>query len=265
MDLDGKPIGKASDIPMAGKLGGVMGVGVAANGDVWIADGTKNHMLFFPGGRVKRRPDRRGPGAEVAFRRRHRCPEPCLGQQRPVGHGRAVPRRRSLQGGIFRAGISVRGVALDSKGNLWVASNMSLDFPPPVIPDGVSIMKQFQIAARTHAQGAGTPHPKMTTGVVNMIRPDGSQPAPKGFTGGKVLNVPWGVSIDGNDDVWVGNFWGRGVVLMAGDGTKGHPAGTKTGDVIHQFQSGSIQMITDVAVDPAGNVWAANNWDVIEP
>ena len=48
MDLDGKPIGKASDIPMAGQLGGVMGVGIAANGDVWIADGTKNHMLYFP-------------------------------------------------------------------------------------------------------------------------------------------------------------------------------------------------------------------------
>jgi hypothetical protein len=65
----------------------------------------------------------------------------------------------------------------------------------------------------------------------------------------------------GRDDVWFGNFYGRGVVLMAGDDTKGHPAGTKAGDVIHQFQSGSIQMITEVAVDPAGNVWAANNWN----
>ena len=51
---------------------------------------------------------------------------------------------------------------------------------------------------------------------------------------------------------------------MAGDDTKGHPAGTKTGDVIHVFQSGSIQMITDVAIDPAGNVWAANNWNNLE-
>ena len=39
--------------PMAGQLGGLMGVGVAANGDVWIADGTKNDLLYFPGGRVK--------------------------------------------------------------------------------------------------------------------------------------------------------------------------------------------------------------------
>ena len=98
-----------------------------------------------------------------------------------------------------------------------------------------------------------------------MIRPDGSQPAPKGFIGNNQLNVPWGVSIDGNDDIWVGNFWARGVMLMAGDDTKGHPAGTKAGDAIHNFQSGSIQIITDVAIDPAGNVWAANNWNDIEP
>jgi hypothetical protein len=82
-----------------------------------------------------------------------------------------------------------------------------------------------------------------------------------GFTGGGVINVPWGVSIDGNDDVWVGNFWGRGAVLVAGAEPRGHPTGTKPGDVIHVFQSGSIQMITDVSIDPAGNAWAANNWN----
>ena len=54
------------------------------------------------------------------------------------------------------------------------------------------------------------------------------------------------------------------VTLLAGDNTAGHPAGTKTGDVIHVFQSGSIQMITDVSIDPAGNVWAANNWNSLE-
>ena len=31
---------------------------------------------------------------------------------------------------------------------------------------------------------------------------------------------------------------------------------------MHIFQSGSIQMVTDVSIDPAGNVWAANNWNV---
>ncbi len=27
------------------------------------------------------------------------------------------------------------------------------------------------------------------------------------------------------------------------------------------FQGGSIQMLTDVSIDPAGDVWAANNWN----
>jgi hypothetical protein len=53
----------------------------------------------------------------------------------------------------------------------------------------------------------------------------------------------------------------RSVVFMAGANPQGHPEGTKPGDVIHVFKSGSIQMLTDVAIDPAGNVWAANNWN----
>ena len=96
-----------------------------------------------------------------------------------------------------------------------------------------------------------------------MFRPDGTQSAPKGYTGDGAVNVPWGLNIDGNGDVWVGNIspQARSVVLLAGDDTKGHPAGTKTGDLIHAFTGGTIQMLTDVAIDPAGDVWAANNWN----
>ncbi len=53
MDFDGHPIGKESDIPFKEKFLGLMGIGVAANGDVWIADGSDNQLLYFPGGRVK--------------------------------------------------------------------------------------------------------------------------------------------------------------------------------------------------------------------
>src|SRR5271165_1947443 len=79
-----------------------------------------------------------------------------------------------------------------------------------------------------------------------------------------VVDVPWGVSIDGNDDVWVATTFGRCVVLMAGDDTRDHPAGTKPGDVIHVFRSGSIQILTDVVIDPAGNAWVANNWNNLD-
>ena len=42
--------------------------------------------------------------------------------------------------------------------------------------------------------------------------------------------------------------------------------GQATGDRIHIhiFQSGSIQMVTDVGIDPAGDVSVANNWKVVD-
>ncbi len=258
MDFDGYPIGTESDFPFAGKLGGLMGVGVAANGDVWIADGTKNQLLHFPGGRVKDGRIVNVAGLKspfgIAIDTQNRVWVSNSQSDTVVRFPAGDPSKAES----FRAGIGVRGVALDSKGNLWVVSNMSLDFPPPKIPDGVSIMKQFQIVLNYMAPKVSLSNP---TGVANMIRPDGTQPAPMGFTGNKAVCVPWGVSIDGNDDVWIGNFWGRGVVLMAGAEPNGHPAGTKTGDAIHVFQSGSIQMVTDVSIDPAGNAWVANNWN----
>jgi hypothetical protein len=104
---------------------------------------------------------------------------------------------------------------------------MNLNFPLPVIPPGSEIMTQFQIAGLDIFWYAT---PTKPTGVIQMTRPDGSQPVPNGFSG-LPINVPWGLNIDGRDDVWFGNFLGRGVILMAGENTKGHPAGTKTGDV----------------------------------
>ena len=73
----------------------------------------------------------------------------------------------------------------------------------------------------------------------------------------------WGLNIDGNGDVWTASGGGAGSVwLIAGDDTKGHPPGTKTGDLIHKLTGGSIQpFLTDVSIDPAGNVWIANNWN----
>jgi hypothetical protein len=258
MDFNGNPIGKESDFPTAGKNGGLQGVGIAQNGDVWIADAVKDQLLYFPGGRVK-------DGRIVPVKGLVSPFSIVIDAQNRVWVGNALSYTivrfpaddPSKAESISAGGVSVRGIALDSKGNVWTASLIALDFPPPVIPKGVEIMEQFQIAG---LDIFGYTTPTKPTGVIQMTRPDGSHPAPNGFSG-LPINVPWGLSIDGKDDVWFGNFYGRGVILMAGENTKGHPAGTKTGDVIHQFQSGSMQMITEVAVDPAGNVWAANNWN----
>jgi hypothetical protein len=156
----------------------------------------------------------------------------------------------------YHVGISARGLALDQKGNVWVASLASPDFPMPKMPPGTSIMQQFKILA-----GALLHYPK-PTGIVSMFRPDGTQPTPGGYTGGGTVAKPWGLNIDGNGDVWTVSSAGAGSVwLLAGDDTKGHPPGTKTGDLIHAFTGGSLQpFLTDVSIDPAGDVWIANNW-----
>jgi hypothetical protein len=49
MDLQGHPVATEQDFPFREKLHGLMGIGVAANGDVWIVDGEGDQLLFFPG------------------------------------------------------------------------------------------------------------------------------------------------------------------------------------------------------------------------
>jgi hypothetical protein len=255
MDFDGKPVAKEGDLPFKEKFLGLMGVGVAANGDVWIADGSDNQLLYFPGGRIKDGKIVKVAGLKSPF-------DIVIDDQNRVWVSNSqadtvvrFPASDPSKVESFRAGIIVRALALDSKSNVWVASNTSLDFPMPKVPDGASIMEQFRILGE-----AGLRYPK-PTGVINMIRPDGTQRAPMGYSGGGAINIPWGLNIDGNDDVWVGNFKGRSVVLMAGAEPRGRSANAKAGDIIHVFSGGSIQMLTDVSIDPAGDVWAANNWN----
>jgi hypothetical protein len=263
LDFNGKPVAKEGDLPFKEKLFGLMGIGVAANGDVWIADGPGNQLLYFPGGRIKDGRIVKVKGLMSPFGIAIDAQNRVWVSNSAADTLLRFPADDPSKVESFRLGLSVRGVALDSKGNLWVTSNMSQDFPKPEIPPGASIMEQFKLLT-AHMMKTLLSNPKMTTGVVNMIRPDGTQPAPEGFTGNKLINVPWGVSIDGNDDVWVGTTFSRCVVLLAGENTEGHPPGTKPGDLIHVFRSGNIQILTDAIIDPAGNVWAANNWNNLD-
>lgn len=256
-DFNGNPVGTEADFPFKEKFLGLMGIGVAANGDVWIADGSDNQLLFFPGGKIKEGKIVKVAGLASPF-------DVVIDNQNNVWVSNSqsdklvrFPANDPSKVKTFTCGLSVRALSLDSRGNVWVVSNMSLDFPIPKVPDGASIMEQFEILGN-----AMLTYPK-PTGVAHMISPDGMQLNQKGFDGNGAIDVPWGVNVDGNDDVWIGNLGPktRSVVLMAGLDTKGHPAGTKPGDVIHSFKGGSIQMLTDVNIDPAGNVWAANNWN----
>jgi hypothetical protein len=273
---DGAPI--MDHIPkhladLASDLGGMQGIGVAPNGDIWIVGTSSNKMVYFPEGDLSR--GRVVPNQDLqnllsapfaaAIDQFNRVWITNTNSKSLVRYTHGLPKGK-VERFILAGGG--RGVALDSKGNCWVACNTSPEFPPTTPTDEISIIEGFAL---------GYPHLQQTlgrhqiTGSVFMIPFDADpldtlDPAThsSGLTpyGDGQLNVPWGISVDGNDDVWVANFFGRGVSFLAGAAPGGRTAGCQTGEVIHTIHSGSIQMLTDVVVDQAGNIWCANNWNL---
>ena len=145
MDFNGQPLGKETDFPFKEKPGGLMGVGVALNGDVWIADESKNQLLYFPGGEIKKRRIIQVKGLDGPF-------GIAIDNNNRVWVSNSLsntvvrfPAQEPSKVDLFTVGGGARGVALDSKGNLWVASNVSPGFPHPKIPPGLSIMEQFKL------------------------------------------------------------------------------------------------------------------------
>lgn len=274
---DGSPVD--DDLPeilakyLRHKIGGLQGIGVAPNGDVWVVGTSSNEMVHFPGGDLSQgkvvKDEKLNDHLKAPFAASidndnrvwiSNTNSKSLVRYSPTVEDTPVERFILAGGG--------RGVALDSQGNCWVACNTSPDFPATTPTNGVSIIEGFALGYPHLAQTLGRQH---KTGAVFMI-PSGSNPEDtidkathkSNLTayGDGELNAPWGISVDGNDDVWVANFIGRGVSFMAGASRSERTGTFETGDVIHTIHSGCIQMLTDVVVDQAGNLWCANNWNL---
>jgi hypothetical protein len=115
-----------------------------------------------------------------------------------------------------------------------------------------------------HEQKGG----KLGGGSVSLLRPDGSQVPGSSFSGAG-LPGPWAVIVDGDDNVWISNFAGTHspITHLCGARPENCPPGMKTGDPIAPpggYVGGGMQMLTDIALDPAGNIWAMNNWQDID-
>ncbi|CAM3967743.1 hypothetical protein [Bordetella tumulicola] len=144
------------------------------------------------------------------------------------------------------------GNAADSKGNVWIANSNWLDAPCPA----------------SLREGPAT-NPSIT-----LYQGDTHEPYPGSpFTGGG-LTVPWGISVDGNDTVWVFNFGPDGIEAtpttaltgisrFCGADTSKCPPGMKVGDPISPatgYMSDALERITGGQIDRSGNVWVMNNW-----
>ncbi len=131
------------------------------------------------------------------------------------------------------------GLATDSKGNVWVANSGKVLFPcePPLPP----------------FQGSGS---------VTLLNHNGVPSQGSPYTGGGTI-MPWGITVDGNDNVWVANFSKRTLGNLCGTRPNHCPPGSDTGDPIAPdsgYGFDGLVRNTGVAVDPSGNVWLANNW-----
>jgi len=149
-----------------------------------------------------------------------------------------------LSGGGLKAPL---GIGVDGLGNVWVANSGILPVPCGAASNPALLIAQLGLPQR----------PSLTE-----ISPSGDSFTLSNFTGGG-LTLPWGIAIDGNDNVWVSNFGSKRLSQFCGARPQNCPAGLKTGDPISPsggYSSDGLTRNTGVVIDPSGNVWVANNW-----
>ena len=133
--------------------------------------------------------------------------------------------------------IAPMGVALDSHSNVWVSNSGVVHVPCPGEPIDVDIFPNIELAS------------------ISLFDPEGNQLGH--FQGGGIW-IPWGIAVDGNNDVWLANFGGFRVSHFAGVDNATHEVGKPIAP--NGYYSDALQRITGVSIDQSGNVWLANNW-----
>ncbi len=220
-----------------------------AHGDIWIANCANNSVTRYAGGNPESWSAFTGIGLQKPFDLAFNG----SGDAFVTGNGNSKvailgPDGEPLPGSPISGGGLARplGIAADSKGNMWVANSGKLVLP---------------------CTGETTPS-RESGGTVTLIKANGEL-----ANGGRPfeasgLTVPWGVAVDGDDDVWVANFGGQRVTELCGTSPALCPAGKRrTGQQISPAGSGygfdGLVRNTGVAIDPSGNVWLANNWKTV--
>ena len=275
-DKNGKSLAGPDGITFNGQLGLMQGVIVTPSTDVWVVGVTKNQLVYIPKG---------DPSKAKLLCEGFKDP-PCksfagpfhlgIDQQDRIWVTSALgdsvtrfPASDPTKVETFKTGFSGSGLGIDSQGNVWVTNRLgSTARGGAVLEDMLKTMRSGgnfdEVLAHAMAKQKGGPD----GGSVTVLRPDGSQYPGSPFIGGG-LPGPWAVAVDGNDNIWISNFAmpDSPIVQLCGVKTENCPPGMKTGDQISPpggYVGGGLQMQTDIAVDPAGNVWAMNNWQDVE-
>jgi DNA-binding beta-propeller fold protein YncE len=274
-DKNGKPLTPPEGITFNGRLGLMQGIIVTPKGDVWALGLSKNQLLQFPGGDINK-------GRIVC---EGRDVEPCASMLGPfhlgidqqdriwvtngfAGHVTRFPVSDPSKAEKFSSGWSGSGLGIDSQGNVWVTNRLGNSLRGAfVLGDALATLKLGgngdEVLTRAMAKQTGS-----DGGSVSLLRPDGSHFPGSPFTAGG-LPGPWAATVDGNDNVWISNFAmpNGPITQLCGARTENCPPGFKTGDQIGPpsgYVGGGLQMQTDLAIGPAGDVWVMNNWQDID-
>jgi hypothetical protein len=278
----GKPLSPETGYDFGGQLGSMQGIITTPKGDVWALDNEKSQIIYLPKGdatkgrilgrTVNDKPvdgtlQVKGP-FHLAVDQQDRIWVTNSGSNTVTRFPASDPGKAEQ----ITVGFAPRAVAIDSLGNAWVANTVG----HPSTKEKLALVEtKLKSKAESLVEDSASKADaaakmwidlfellvKYPGGDVSMVRADGTVLPP--FDGGKSIIGPWGIAIDGNDNVWVANATGRSVTHLCGARPANCPPGTKTGDPISPPGGyiGGLQIITDVAVDPAGNLWVANNWD----
>jgi hypothetical protein len=272
-DKNGKPLTPPEGITFDGKLGLMQGIIVTPNGDVWALGVTKSQLVYFP----------KGDPTKGRIVCEGRTVEPCksflapfhlaIDQQDRIwvtnafgAHVTRFPASDPSKVEKFSTGYSGSGMAIDSQGNAWVTNRLGSSAKAMFENvDNILVLKAGENADES-LTGFMARQTGKDGGSVSLLHPDGSQYPGSPFTGGG-LPGPWAVVVDGNDNVWISNFAmpSSPIVELCGTRTENCPPGMKTGSQISPpggYVGGGLEMQTDLAIGPAGDVWVMNNWQI---
>lgn len=277
----GEPLSPEGGYDFGGKLGDMQGVIVAPNGDVWTVDNGNSQIIHIPGGNpakgrilgrtVDGKPEMgtlqvKGPFG-IAIDLQDRILITNSGSNTVTRFPADDPGNAEE----IKVGFSPHAISIDSQGNAWVGNLVG----HPNAMEKLELVKQTiksKIAARKGTESADEISAHMWVnlweiisefpgGDISVIRPDGTVLGP--FNADGAITGPWGVAIDGNDNVWVASSTSHSVTQLCGFRTETCPPGLTTGDPITPSEGyvGGLQIVAPIGVDPAGNVWVGNGWD----
>ncbi len=277
----GQPLSPETGYDFDGKLGQMQGIILTPDGDVWTVDNENDQIVHLPEGDVAqgRILGRTVDGKPVDGALQVKGPFGiAIDQQDRIwitnSGSNTVTRFPASDPGDaeeIEVGFSPHAIAIDSQGNAWVGNLVG----HPDTAEKLALVKQKLEAEAEALVGSMSADDRAAHmwvnlwdiisefpgGDISMISPDGTVHGP--FNAGGSITGPWGVAIDGNDNVWVSSSTSHSVTQLCGVRTETCPPGVATGDAISPKGGyiGGLQIISALALDPAGNAWVANSWN----